>query len=80
MLLNRSEGLLVIRLIFKAAFVCRPGPYKSDKAPGDDGKKDHQDKQESASALHIKPFACKSITQRTKNLRDPDEKENIKEV
>jgi hypothetical protein len=51
-----SEGFFVIRLIFKAAFVRRPGPYNSDKAPGNDSKKGYRDKQISASELHRNTF------------------------
>lgn len=59
MLGDCSEGFFVIRLIFKAAFVRRPGPYKSDKAPGDGNKKSYQDKRDSAFAYHKNTFQVK---------------------
>ncbi len=59
MLFNRSESFFVIRFIFKAAFVRRPGPYKSDKAPGDGDKKSQQDKQDYAVAYHKNTFQVK---------------------
>ena len=59
MLGDCSEGFFVIRLIFKAAFVRRPGPYKSNKAPCDGSKKSYQDKWDSAFAYHKNTFQVK---------------------
>ncbi len=59
MLGDCGESFFVIRLIFKAAFVRRPGPYKGDKAPGDGGKESYQDKRDSAFAYHKNTFQVK---------------------
>jgi len=67
---NCSEGLFVVRLIFKAAPVSWPGPYKSNKTSGNGCKNGRQYRYYFPSALHRNTvFIEESSTEYTKSKR-----------